>query len=343
MVLIKKEGIILEATKHEFENQAVLNPGCIRVGDNVHMFYRAVKQGNYSSVGYCKLDGPLKVVERAKKPILFPEYDYEKHGVEDPRIIFFDGIYYLFFMAYDGTKVVTAYAVSKDLKNFEKKGKISHYISYSKAKKIFKQSNMPGKYFNFDIYNRTKNETADTVYLWGKDSFIFPKKFNGKFALLIRVLPNIQLIYFNDFKDLTIEYWRNHLSKLADHTVIDTKYWFESRAIGAGCPPIETDLGWLFIYHTIENSPKGRIYRAAAALLDKNNPCKEIARLDYPLFSPELEWELKGDVNNVVFPTGAAVFDETLYIYYGAADKRIAVASLDIKKLIDELLKNGNK
>lgn len=340
MIPIKKEGVVLEHTNLEFENQAVLNPGCIKVGNKVHMFYRAVKKGNFSSVGYCKLDGPLKVIKRSKKPVLFSEFDYEKHGIEDPRIVLLDGIYYLFYMAYNGKDVVVAYATSKDLKNFKKKGPISHNISYAEAKKIFIKAKMHESYFNFDTYDKSEKDAPESVYLWGKDAFIFPKKINGKFALLHRVLPNIQVIYFNSFKDLTAKYWRKHLEKLADYEVLNQRYWFESRAIGGGCPPIETDKGWLLIYHTIENSPEGKIYRAAAALLDKDNPCKLISRLDYPLFSPEKKWELKGDVDNVVFPTGAVVFGERLYIYYGAADKRIAVASLKLNQLLDELTKN---
>lgn len=75
-------------------------------------------------------------------------------------------------------------------------------------------------------------------------------------------------------------------------------------------------------------------------MLDLNNPEKELARLPYPLFFPEKEWELKGEVNNVCFPTGAILENDTLYIYYGAADERIAVASLSIKELLNELTSN---
>jgi predicted GH43/DUF377 family glycosyl hydrolase len=64
--------------------------------------------------------------------------------------------------------------------------------------------------------------------------------------------------------------------------------------------------------------------------------------LPYALFFPEKEWELKGEVNNVCFPTGAVVEGDTLYIYYGAADERIAVASLSIKELLTELKLNKN-
>ncbi|MBW2981551.1 pesticidal protein Cry7Aa [Candidatus Woesearchaeota archaeon] len=342
MVEVKKEGIILEASKLNFENQAVLNPATVKIGNTVHMFYRAVKQGNYSSIGYAKLDGPLNVIERAKKPILKPEFPYEIHGVEDPRVVKIDGTYYMTYMAYDNKNVSTAYAVSKDLKTWSKKGEISSFLSYAAIKKMFMKLDMPDGYFNFDIYNKSEKDTADTVYVWGKDAVLFPKKINGKFAMLHRVLPNIHLIYFKDFKELTHEYWEEHFKNLSDFIVLDKRHWFESRALGAGAPPVETKKGWLMIYHAIENSPEGRIYRAGAALLDKKDPTKIIGRLCDPLFSPEKEWEKKGDVDNVVFPSGTAIFGNKLYIYYGAADKRIAAVSLDINELLDELVKNGN-
>jgi predicted GH43/DUF377 family glycosyl hydrolase len=75
-------------------------------------------------------------------------------------------------------------------------------------------------------------------------------------------------------------------------------------------------------------------------LLDINNPTKVIARLVDPLFIPEFDYELNGVVNNVVFPTGTALFDDELYIYYGAADKCIACASVSLKALLKELLLN---
>ena len=62
-----------------------------------------------------------------------------------------------------------------------------------------------------------------------------------------------------------------------------------------------------------------------------------ISRLKKPLFSPTEPWELEGSVNNVVFPSGTALIDDELYIYYGAADSRVAVASVDINDLLSEL------
>jgi predicted GH43/DUF377 family glycosyl hydrolase len=79
------------------------------------------------------------------------------------------------------------------------------------------------------------------------------------------------------------------------------------------------------------------VYSACAALLDLKNPEKEIARLPYPLFFPDQDWELIGEVNNVCFPTGAIVEGENLFVYYGAADKRIAVAKIKLNELLNEL------
>ena len=104
MVLIRREGVLLEATENEFENQAVLNPTVVQQGNTLHLFYRAVKEGNYSSIGYCKLEGPMSIVERKESPVLFPEYDYEIHGTEDPRVVFLDGTYFkisLFALSYE--------------------------------------------------------------------------------------------------------------------------------------------------------------------------------------------------------------------------------------------------
>ncbi|MFH1404138.1 MAG: winged helix-turn-helix domain-containing protein [Candidatus Altiarchaeota archaeon] len=337
VVEVKREGVILESTDNEFERQAVCNPGCVRVGGKVKMFYRAIRENNYSSIGYCELDGPLNVVERFDEPVITGESEYDSHGVEDPRVIFFEDKYYIFYVAYDGKNALIEYATSKDLVKFEKKGVISPRIRYSEAKKLFMKSKLylKDKYFFFETYFRDVN--GEDILLWEKDAFIFPKRINGKMAFVHRVLPDMQIAYINNLSELTTDYWRDHLSNISNHLLLGSKYWYESRHIGGGPPPIETDEGWLTVYHAVEDSEAGRIYHASAALLDKDNPQKVIGRLKDPLISPQMEWEQQGEVNNVVFPTGAAEFDGRLYLYYGAADKRIAVASVNIDELLDEL------
>jgi predicted GH43/DUF377 family glycosyl hydrolase len=339
MIEVKSEGIILESSHNAFDNQAVLNPACVEIDGVTHMFYRAVRHGDMvSSIGYCQLVDN-KVVKRFDHPVIFPEHDYEKKGVEDPRIVFLNGVYYIFYTAYDGKNAGFAYATSVDLVNFVKQGMISPRITYAEAGSLIGHSKVKirEKYFLFESY--IKDRQGADILLWEKDAFIFPKKFNNKFALVHRVLPGIQVIYFDDFKDLTDDYWREYFMNFGSHILLESKYMFESRNVGGGCPPIETDEGWLFIYHGIEDSAQGRIYHAAAALLDLDNPTKVIGRMKQPLFSPDENWEKHGDVNNVVFPTGTVMKDNRLYIYYGAADKLIAAKSVDMQELLAEIKK----
>ena len=337
MITVKNEGIILEKTNLEFENKAVFNPACIQVDGVTHMFYRAINHNDVSSVGYCQLVDN-KVVKRLKEPVLFPEYDYEKKGVEDPRITLLEGIYYLLYTAYDGKNALIAYATSKDLVHFVKQGLISPKISYDEAEDIFRGSKkVIERYTAYEMFCKEKG--GKDILLFEKNASLFPQKFNHKFALLHRILPGIQIIYFNNFSELTENRWRDYLKNLGDFIVLDPLFWFENRKIGGGCPPIKTKDGWLIIYHAVEDTPFGEIYHASAALLDLKNPLKVLGRLKEPLFSPETSWEKSGVINNVVFPTGAVIKDKRLYIYYGAADKLIAARSVDLTELLTELKK----
>lgn len=342
MVKVKKEGVILKPTKLAFEAKGVFNPACIRVGNNVHMFYRAWDKDERSTIGYCKLEGPLKVVERMKKPFLKTDETYE-YSLEDPRIVKIGKTYYLTYVAYDGKSVRIAYATSKDLKKWKKHGPISAEMTYDEAETLFRSCKfkLKERYFLFKSY--FKDISGKDAMLWDKDAFLFPKKIDGKFALIHRILPDIQIIYFKNFKELTLEHWKKYLKNLCGHIVLESKHWYETRNVGGGCPPIETDRGWLLIYHAVDDMDKGKTYRAGAALLDKKDPQKVIGHHHAPLFSPDQIYETKGNIPNVVFPTGTAVFDGRLYIYYGAADERIAAVSIDLDELLDELTEVGSK
>ncbi|MCJ7471404.1 MAG: pesticidal protein Cry7Aa [Actinobacteria bacterium] len=334
MINIRDEGIILEETSLNFEARGVLNPACIKVDDTVHMFYRAISKNNISSIGYCQLRNN-KIIKRLDKPVIFPEYEYEKKGIEDPRIVFLEGLYYMTYTAYDGKNAMIAYATSSDLINFKKGGIISPKITYKEADKIFKKTNIGKKYDYFEkIYEKSLGEE---VLLWDKDACLFPKKINNKYALLHRILPSIQVSYFNDFSELDTVYWEEYLEKINDYVVIDPELSFENEYVGTGCPPIETAYGWLLIYHCVERINNNLQYHSSVALLDINNPLSVLNRLKKPLFSPVENWEKAGNVNNVVFPTGAIIEKDRLYIYYGAADKLIASKSIELDELIQEV------
>lgn len=336
-VKVEKLGIVLAPTENQFENRSVLNPGVYQEGEFVHVFYRAVDKRMNSTIGYAKLKGPTKVVERWDKPILGGKYPYEKKGMEDPRISKIGDTFYMTYVAHDGKNALSAYATSKDLKTFDRKGLITPKITYDRVGRIFRNEKLKDRYFMFESYYEEYG--GKDVYLWEKDGILFPKKIHGKFAMLHRILPDIQIIYFDNFKQLqSKEYWLKYLKNLPKYVVLENKYWFESRNIGGGAPPIETKHGWLIIYHGVEELNKDRIYHAAAALVSKNDPLKYLGRLHYPLFSPDQDWERRGLVSNVTFPTGTALFGDDLYIYYGAADKFIAVAKVNLNELVSEIV-----
>lgn len=341
MITVKREGVILEPTHLDFEDEGVNNPAVIVAGGEIHMFYRAVKTGNISSIGYCRLDHPTKIICRLKEPVLSPRFEYENHGIEDPRIVRIEDTYYMTYTAYDGDNTVGALAVSKDLKHFKRVGIVTPQIAYSQFADWLKKDGQSynAKYLNFYNQRQAVTESGKQLYLLDKDLVLFPRKINGKFFYLHRIRPDIQSVSVDSISDLTLDFWKNYYSHFSSHVFFKHHYKHESSYIGAGCPPIEVDEGWLMIYHGVYDISGGHVYTACAALLNKDDPSVEIARLPYPLLQPEKDYEIQGIVNHVCFPTGAIIWNDRLYIYYGAADKCIACASVSLRELIDELLK----
>ncbi len=342
MISIKKEGVILSETDLDFENDGVLNPAILQDGNTVHVFYRAVRKGNYSTIGYAKLEGPLKVVERNTKPFIVPSTKQEIHGIEDPRIVKIDNVYYLSYCAYDGVNALGSLAISSDLINFEKLGVIVPQVTYREFCRLTQcNGRLNQKYERFhnnNISSSTENNSNKKYLLWDKNLIFFPKTIDGKLTFLHRIKPDIQIAAVENINELTKEFWEDYLLHFNEHIMMTPIHHHEIGYLGGGCPPIETKSGWLLIYHGVHDTAEGYVYSACAALLDLKNPKKEIARLPYALFKPDITWEVSGYVNNVVFPSGTSLFDGVLYIYYGAADKRIAVASVNLEELITELL-----
>ena len=344
MIEVKKEGILLQKTELGFESEGVLNPAVIKDGDYVHLFYRAVSKGNYSTIGYCKLNGPSIIEKRFDMPVLFPQKDYESHGVEDPRLVKIDDLYYLTYTAYDGVNALGALATSKDLTNWDKQGIIVPQITYDEFSRLAEsKGDINEKYLRYHKQWGISEKEGKEIVIWDKNLIFFPRRIGGKLYFLHRIKPDIQIVGVHDLQELTLEFWQNYFLQLSNCIVLSPKYDHEISYIGGGCPPIETEFGWLLIYHSVHDTLKGYVYSACAALLDLQNPEKEIARLPYVLFRPDHEWELNGEVNNVCYPTGTVVLEDKLYIYYGAADLQIAYASLSLPALLKELLLYAQK
>lgn len=297
-----RESILEPIADHAWESQAVLNPGTVRDGEVIHMLYRAVEGANFSTIGYAKLNRHGDILERRPEPVIKREEPYEKQGCEDPRIVKFEDTYYIFYSAYDGVDVRVCAASTKDFSSFRKHGII-----------------IPG--------------------IWDKDAMIFPEKINGKVILIHRIDPDIQFAAFDSIEELLQgdpAWWRDYQQRLDEVTVMKPLFDWEKKKIGAGAPPIKTPHGWLLIYHGVDEN---LVYRGGAALLDRDDPTQVIARLPEPIIEPTRKYERVGDVPNVVFPEGTALFGDELLVFYGGADKVIAMASVNIHELVDALLK----
>jgi predicted GH43/DUF377 family glycosyl hydrolase len=174
--------------------------------------------------------------------------------------------------------------------------------------------------------NRTSGRVVGPPGVPDKDAVIFNLD-DGRVALLHRVHPNIQLAIFDSIEALLSPppgYWADHLARLEEHIII--RPGPGSLAVGAGAPPVRTDAGLLFFFH--ERTAAGT-YTARAALLDPVGGGL-LALLPDPILVPELDWELEGDVDDVVFLQGAErLEDGRIYLSYGAADHAVGVGSID--------------
>jgi beta-1,2-mannobiose phosphorylase / 1,2-beta-oligomannan phosphorylase len=155
-----------------------------------------------------------------------------------------------------------------------------------------------------------------------KDAALFPEKINGRHVMFHRIPPAIWLAYSDD-----LIHWGDY-QKIIDPRPGNWDEW----KLGAGGPPLKTDKGWLCIYHGV--SPD-RVYRLGVVLLDLEDPSRIVNWPAAPILEPEDPWELAGDIPNVVFTCGTAEIDGRYFVYYGGADKVIAVATADRAALID--------
>jgi len=117
--------------------------------------------------------------------------------------------------------------------------------------------------------------------------------------------------------------------------------WWDSERVGMGPPPLETDEGWLVVYHGVRHTVAGGLYRAGLALLDLENPARVLRRCDEWVLGPQTPIETTGDVPNVVFPCGLTHDARTdrLHLYYGAADTRIGLATAVLSEVLEYVMR----
>ncbi|HET6426939.1 MAG TPA: glycosidase [Phycisphaerae bacterium] len=167
---------------------------------------------------------------------------------------------------------------------------------------------------------------AERICLLGstndKDGVLFPRKFGGRWAILHRPDAGGGEHIWSAYSPDLIHWGEPHcvLRQGPGPT-------WDGVKVGAGPPPILTDRGWLLIFHGVKAYGGRLIYRAGAALLDAEMPHKVLARSKGAVFQAEAPYELSGMVPNVVFPTGAILRGDELWMYYGAADTCVGLAT----------------
>jgi beta-1,2-mannobiose phosphorylase / 1,2-beta-oligomannan phosphorylase len=163
-----------------------------------------------------------------------------------------------------------------------------------------------------------------------KDCAIFPRKIGGRYACLHRpsgVVVGGNYIWFSVSDDLTC--WGGHRCVACTRP----RSW-DSARIGAGGEPIETEAGWLCLYHGADRENR---YRIGALLLDLEHPWRVLARSETPLMEPQADYELNGFFGNVIFSAGQIVEGDRILFYYGASDERVCGAELSKAEVLASL------
>jgi beta-1,2-mannobiose phosphorylase / 1,2-beta-oligomannan phosphorylase len=288
--------VILPNKAHNWEAEAAFNGSIVAENGIYHMLYRALSVDqlyagtrlHLSTIGYAYSgDG---VHFKRRRQFLVPEYDWEKYGVEDPRITKIDDTYYIFYTAIsnwppNAAGIKIAVAVSKDLQTIQEK----HPVTPFNAKAMV----------------------------------LFPEKIGDKYYALLTIhtdMPpsKICIAKFDRMEQVwDPSYWKEWYAHVDDHVLAIQKT--DRDQIEVGAVPVKSADGWIVVIGFIQNYfSDNKIFRIDSVLLDASDPQKIIGQTMDPMLVPEEEYELYGQVPNVVFPSGAMIEEGQFYFYYGA-------------------------
>lgn len=185
-----------------------------------------------------------------------------------------------------------------------------------------------------DFKTFTQLENAYLPY--NRNGVLFPRKINGMYMMMSRPSDTGHTpfgdIFVSQSPDMV--FWGKHRFMMG--TIKGDESAWQSTKIGPGPIPIETDEGWLMIYHGVITTCNGFVYRMGSALLDINEPWKVIARSKDYILAPHELYECVGDVPNVVFPCAALTDADTgrIAVYYGCADTVTGIAFTTVDELL---------
>lgn len=188
---------------------------------------------------------------------------------------------------------------------------------------------------------RTFVRLENPVTPFNRNGVLFPRRIDGTYRLLTRPSDSGHTPFGDIFVSASpdLEFWGRHRRVMTR----DTRFWWQSVKIGAGPVPIETDAGWLLLYHGVSGTANGFVYSMGGALLDLDEPSRVLHRTSGYLLTPQAPYETTGFVPNVVFPCATLADAATgrLAIYYGAADTASALAFCHVDELV-EAIRSGS-
>ncbi|MEK9167629.1 MAG: glycosidase [Patescibacteria group bacterium] len=297
--------VVLEPRDIWWERGGVLNPAVVEIGGKIHLLYRAVGADHISRFGLAiSEDG--ETFTRFDEPIFEGDANnpYERLGVEDPRATVIGRDIFITYTAASvypaGTKPINQ---SLDLSRTPWRVRVGAL-----------------KTRDMRIFQRMGVILPD---IDSKDACLIPQKHLGFYWLIHRIDPSIFIVRSRDLRK-----WEGNIEMMS------SKEPWEELKIGAACPPIEIDEGYLLLYHGVSTN---HTYSLGAVLLAKENPAVVLKRTKHPIMSPHFDWEKRGAVSNVIFPTGAFVKHEKVHLYYGGADKVVALAKIPLESIMSSL------
>ena len=305
--------IIQPNTMHPWEAKATFNPAVLRIKNTTHILYRTLSDDNTSYIGYAASKDGFHLDERLPEPIYSPRENFElkkivgrNSGCEDPRLTKIGKVIYMWYTAFDGIGPPRVAVTSIDEKDFLRKN-----------------------------WKWEKPILITPVGFDDKDTCIFSEKIKGEYFIMHRVGDEICGDYFKslDFKKETVKKCIRIIGPRINS--------WDSAKVGISAPPIKTKAGWLLLYHGVSKSHN--TYRIGAALLSLKDPAIVLSRTTDAIFEPEESYEKNGIVKNVVFPCGMVLKDNLLYIYYGAADTVVGVATMELDIILKALTRDIKK
>ncbi|MBM2810094.1 MAG: glycosidase related protein [Chloroflexi bacterium] len=296
---------LLTAATWPYPANSVFNPGATQLPTGeVLLMVRVEDRRGISHLTAARSDDGIHNWRIDAQPTFAAQSDHypeELWGVEDARIVLLEelGLYAMTYTAYSRSGPLVALAMTEDFKTFERHGSI-----------------MPPE---------------------DKDAAFFPRRFGGRWALIHRPVPRLTEAKANMWLSYSPD-----LTHWGDHTVLIEARdgaWWDAGKVGLSSQPIETEEGWLIVYHGVRHTAAGALYRVGLALLDLDDPRRVLRRGDEWVINARTPYEIDGDVANVVFPCGA-VLDQAsgeLRLYYGAADSCVGLITARLSDLLDWL------